>query len=144
MSIAWSVCCCCGRTHTFGSLQWFDKFIDEIISFFSKDISKMPSVYSQFLSAFAFTVGHSNEIIIVGDKNSTDTKEMFNALNSIYSPNKVVVFIPANDPADPIHKLAPYTSAYKSIDGKATVYVCRNRECKLPTTDISVMIDQLK
>ncbi|MFC2135398.1 thioredoxin domain-containing protein [Bacteroidota bacterium] len=122
----------------------YEKYIEEIIDAFSDDILRMPSVYSQFLSAFSLASGQSKEIVIVGRRDSKDTGEMLRALNSNFHPDKVIIFVPVDEPDDPIHKIADYTSFYNPVDGKATAFVCRNRECSLPTTNISEMLDQLR
>jgi uncharacterized protein YyaL (SSP411 family) len=31
----------------------------------------------------------------------------------------------------------PYTKEMKSLDGKATAYICVNYACRLPTTDVA-------
>ena len=43
-----------------------------------------------------------------------------------------------------ICRLAPFTSTQSSIDGRATAYVCRNYNCKLPTTDAVEMLSLLE
>jgi uncharacterized protein YyaL (SSP411 family) len=30
------------------------------------------------------------------------------------------------------------------LDGKATAYICENYACKLPTTDVAVMVELLE
>lgn len=66
------------------------------------------------------------------------------ALASVYLPNKVVVFRPAGEEKPAVSKLAPYTETQRAIGSKATVYVCTNYSCKLPTTDPAVMLRQLR
>ena len=62
---------------------------------------------------------------------------------SRYLPNKVVLFKPASAPQHPISDLAPYTESMTALDGKATVYVCSNFTCELPTTDAQKMVSLL-
>jgi uncharacterized protein YyaL (SSP411 family) len=38
----------------------------------------------------------------------------------------------------------PFLKTVKRLNGKATAYVCENYACKLPTTDVAVMLKQLK
>jgi len=67
---------------------------------------------------------------------------MLHALHQTYFPNKVVLLRPEADDA-PIVTIASFTKAQKSLNGKATAYVCQNYACKLPTTDVQEMLSQL-
>jgi len=58
---------------------------------------------------------------------------MLKALQEKLFPNKVVILRPTELP-----------KLQKSIDGKATAYVCQNYACKAPTTDIKEMLKSLQ
>ena len=100
---------------------------------FSEMINRSPDGFSQALQAVQFAKGPSVEIVIVGTLDSSDTQEIIQAVRSVYLPNKVVLLKEPDDPA--VIKLAPYTQAQQMIDGKATVYICRNFACEAPLTD---------
>ena len=68
---------------------------------------------------------------------------MLKALRSRFVPNKVVLFRPTGPASSDVVKLAPFTKNQTSINGRATAYVCLNYNCKLPTTDIDVMLKLL-
>jgi uncharacterized protein YyaL (SSP411 family) len=111
---------------------------------FSKTVLQYPAGYTHLLSAVDFQVGPSNEIVIVGDSDSVDTKTMMKALNSDFWPNKVVLFKPAGEETPEITKLADFTEDHKTIEEKATAYVCSNFSCKNPTTDSNELIKILR
>ena len=107
---------------------------------FSENIKQSPSSYTNFLSAFDFGV-KSCEIVIAGNYDSEDTGKMLRALRKEFLPNKVVLFKDesrdkSKKTAD-ISKIAKYTENQNMLDGKATVYVCKNFSCSSPVTDIS-------
>ena len=110
---------------------------------FSKTLVKYPSVHTYMMGAVDFLVGPSFEIVLVGDPEAEDTQRLYRELMSRYLPNKVVLFKPADDRRHPISDLAPYTESMTSLDGKATVYVCTNFACELPTTDVKKMVSLL-
>ena len=122
----------------------YDEYTDKLVKAFSKEISRMPSVYTQFLSGFGLIVGDSFEVVIVGHRDSPETKQIIVGLNNYFTPNKVCIFIPADDANNSIRTLAPYTENYEMINGKTTVYVCRNHQCNLPTNDIDEVLKQLQ
>jgi hypothetical protein len=109
---------------------------------FSKLIRKIPSGYTQFLSAFDFGLGPAYQVVIAGERESLDTGHMLEELWAYFVPNKVLVFRPeGKDPE--ITSLATYTKDQVPIEGKATAYVCRNYECQLPTNEVNEMLRML-
>ncbi|HEV8713991.1 MAG TPA: hypothetical protein VGX03_14335, partial [Candidatus Binatia bacterium] len=58
-------------------------------------------------------------------------------------PNKVVLLKPTEQKEPEITRLAQFTKYQSSRDGKATAYVCLNYNCKLPTTDVTKMLELL-
>ena len=109
---------------------------------FSKLIQKIPSGYTQFLSALDFGLGPAYQVVIAGKHKSPDTEHMLEELWAYFIPNKVLVFRPeGKDPE--ITNLATYTKEQFPIGGKATAYVCQNYECQLPTTEVDEMLKML-
>ena len=123
--------------------DWEDK-ARQIGSAFSAQITRAPSSNTQLMSALAFEFGPSFEVVISGDSDNEDTQAMLKALRKNYSPNKVVLFRPNDEEKPAIVALAEFTEFQKSIDGKATAYVCQNYACKAPTTDIKEMLKSLQ
>jgi uncharacterized protein YyaL (SSP411 family) len=116
----------------------------KLVETFSGTVSKHPSAYTFFLSAFDFLIGPSFEIIIVG-KSSDDISKIRKLLNSKFIPNKILLYKPT-DREDEINLIAPFLTHYKEIDGKTTIYICTNYECKQPVTSVEEMmrlIDEL-
>jgi uncharacterized protein YyaL (SSP411 family) len=67
---------------------------------------------------------------------------MLRALRAEFVPNKVVLFRPDGKSPD-IVQLAEFTQYQRSKEGQATVYVCRDYNCELPTTDVDTMLKLL-
>jgi len=79
------------------------------------------------------------EIVLAGDRDGV--RDMHRAIYGPFIPRKVVIHRP---PDDGVVELAPYLADYTALDGAATAYVCSNNACKLPTTDIEVMLELLR
>ncbi len=94
---------------------------------FSESIKKSPIDYTMFLCGIDFNLGPVYEVIISGDPEKKDTKEMVQSLKNKFIPNKVLVL-------DNIREM---------INGKATAYICSDFTCKNPITDISEMMKLL-
>ena len=121
----------------------FEEKAAKIGSAFSSTVTQMPAAYTQLMVALDFALGSSYEIVIVGDPQGKDTVNILKTLRAQFLPNKVVLFRPCGGDSPDISHIAEFTKNLSSIDGKATVYVCTNYTCKMPTTDISKMLDLL-
>ena len=110
---------------------------------FSRDVAQSPIAHTQLMIALDFAVGPSYEVVIAGRLRAKDTRAMLRALRAQFVPNKVVLFRPSAEESPDIMKLAEFIKYQRSIDGKATAYVCLNYNCQLPTTDPSTMLQLL-
>jgi len=110
---------------------------------FKQFVDRAPTGFSQFLTGLLFSHGPSFEIIIAGERESNETTEILNAINSIYLPNKVVMLITERN-KDKLLRIAPFIKDYSKIDERTTVYVCKNYVCNLPTNDKNKVLELLK
>jgi uncharacterized protein YyaL (SSP411 family) len=110
---------------------------------FSRSVKQAPSAHTQLMVALDFGIGPCYELVIAGNATAEDTKAMIKALRTRFLPNKVVLLNPSEQKSPEIAQLAEFTKNQSSIEGKATAYVCLNYNCKLPTTDISKMLELL-
>ncbi|MFQ5581084.1 MAG: thioredoxin domain-containing protein [Mariprofundaceae bacterium] len=116
----------------------------DVMSGFSGQIEASPSGFTHFMLGvdFAFSEGH--EIVIVGDRDTTDTQAMLRELSQRFMPNSVTLLLPTSaEKRSQITSLAPFTKLYKQVNGRATAYVCRNYSCNQPTTSVDKMLKLL-
>jgi uncharacterized protein YyaL (SSP411 family) len=131
-----------GNSVALQDLLWLSRLTDEpvyeqraaqMIKLFAEEVEGAPEAYTFFLVALDFQVGPANSVIIVGDQNDKDTQEMAQTIRQHYLPTTLVL-LKHPDKAG---------LAYQQIEGKATVYVCRDQTCLPPTRSIAVMLQQL-
>ncbi|MCZ6767557.1 MAG: thioredoxin domain-containing protein, partial [bacterium] len=120
-----------------------EDYSERVAKAFYDDVAKAPSAFSMLLLALDFGIGPSYEVVIVGDPNASDTKSMQRALNERFVPNKVVLFKAEGKAGEALSEIASFTESHATIEGKATVYVCKNYACELPTTDVAKMVEML-
>jgi uncharacterized protein YyaL (SSP411 family) len=118
-----------------GNTELENKALD-LSKAFSDKINKMLSGYTQMMIGLDFAIGPSFEIVIVGDKENKDTKKIIQNLNSLYLPNKVIILKEIKTKELSIDNLVPFIKDYSQIKNQATIYICKNQQCQLPTTDI--------
>jgi hypothetical protein len=119
----------------------FNEIIDKLVETFATMVKKYPSAYTFFLSSLSFALTQSFEIFIVGKRD--ELGEVLKVINSKFLPNKVILFKPSDEESD-ITTISPFASEYKEINGKTTIYICTNYECKKPVNDIKELSDLLE
>lgn len=107
---------------------------NEMIKTFSNIINRAPIGFTQFLSGLDFAFGPSKEIVVVYKDNIEDAKEILDYINTKFIPNKILIL--KEESNDSISKIAPFVKDQKTINGKVTVYICENYNCKMPVTEI--------
>ncbi|MDO8725810.1 MAG: thioredoxin domain-containing protein [Candidatus Methanoperedens sp.] len=120
----------------------FEEKAAQIGRAFSGTIWQMPMVYTQMMVALDFALGPTSEVVIAGEAGAEDTKAMLAALRREFMPGKVVILRTVEDTE--IIGIAEYARDLKSIEGRATAYVCRNYSCQLPVTDAGKMMELLR
>ncbi len=106
-------------------------------------IERSPSNFSQALIALQFAEGETVEVVVVGEREREDTREMLDYINAVYKPGKVVLFKDAAE-GNSIDALAPFTKELGMVDGKTTVYICRNFACEKPINSLSDLKERFK
>lgn len=114
-----------------------------IIQAFSERVSATPIGYTQFMSALDFAMKDSLEIVIVGDPENTDTKDMISFINERFIPEKVLL-LKTEKNNEKITDIAAYTKDMEMIEAKTTVHICQNHSCKLPSNDIDKVKEQIE
>jgi hypothetical protein len=71
------------------------------------------------------------EIVVVGEANDPQTKDLVKQVQALYLPNKILQLI---SPKTPLETVSPLLQGKSQVDGKATVYVCQNFTCSAPVT----------
>ncbi len=110
---------------------------------FATQINQIPQGYTQLMTGLLLTSTPSCEVVISGDPNSPDTREMLGRLRRGYFPQAVYLLRP--EKADQrLYDLAPLLEEQVPLGGKATAYVCQDFQCSAPTTDPDTMLELLK
>lgn len=92
-------------------------------------LSSQPMAAGQMLLALDFHVGPVDEIAIVGDPTSEETRRVLRAVRGRFQPNRVVAVKVAHDAA--AAKLIPLL-ADKPMQEGTTTYICRDFACQAP------------
>ena len=100
-----------------------------------KVVREHPSGFTHLMTAAAFALGPSQEVVVAGDRDAPDTTAMAEAVRQVYAPFAVTVLrAPGEGPA-PVTRLVPFAAEQTALGGRATAYVCQDHACQAPTTD---------
>ena len=114
-----------------GDKQYRDR-ADAILKAFSGLLARGASNFPMMLQAFQFDFDGPAEVFVVGPRPASET--ILRLLWKTYLPDKVLVFAEENKIKD-LTALVPWAEGRASQGGKPTVYVCRDYQCQLPTTE---------
>ena len=95
------------------------------------------------LSAMDFQMDKSRQIVIAGDKDGEDSKELLREVYGRYLPNTLVLLADAGENQDFLKKYLPFIATAQKIDGRATAYVCENFTCRMPVNTREKLADLL-
>jgi len=104
--------------------------------------ARMPAGHTLYLLALDAVLGPSFEVVVAGDPLAPDTHALLRGFQERYLPH-VVVHLRPNGDDPPIAALAPFTREQTSRGGRATAYVCRERVCHAPTSDVAEALARL-
>jgi len=114
----------------------------QIFNAFSTKLNRSSSGFSQMLQAIDFSQGPTFEILIAGKIDDDRTIRLINEIRSVFLPNAVMILVDPNDTE--LISWLPHLQYYHESDGgEPLVYVCQNFTCKLPTSDIQSVLEQL-
>jgi len=86
------------------------------------------------MMALDYYIADKIKVVIVGSINATDTQVMLDLINNYFLPAAMVTFYNSSEQRD---------SEYKTINGKATAYICKNFACQPPITDMEKLANEL-
>ena len=104
-------------------------------------MEKYPSGFGYLLSALDAYLAEGCEIAITGAAQSHEVRSFMEEIYSRYIPNKVIAFAAVED--ERARKEIKLLEGRRSVDGKATAYVCHNYACLLPATTIEELAERL-
>lgn len=125
-----------GRTH-------YEDLAIKTAQSFAGRVKASPGAYCQLMIALDFAFGPSRTLVIAGKSQARTTWEMVDVARRAFTPSKVLLFRPTDEPSPDIVNLAEFTKDQADIGGKAAAHVCTDYECKLPTTSKEEMLSLL-
>ena len=97
----------------------------------------------QMLVAYEFSMAKPKQIILVGERDAPDTRQLLAALHSRFVPHRIVLLVD-RESRQALARYIPAIADMTAIGGQATAYVCEDYACKLPTADVAAFAQLLQ
>jgi len=97
----------------------------------------------QMLVAYAFSISKPRQIVLVGERDAPDTRQLLAALHSRFVPQRIVLLV-NGESRQALARYLPAVAGMAAIGGQATAYVCEDYACKLPTADVAAFAQLLQ
>jgi uncharacterized protein YyaL (SSP411 family) len=122
----------------------FEEKAEQLLTSLSLLIAENPSAFAQLMIALDFVIGPSSEVTIAGDLLGAQTQKMLRAVNSKFFPRTSVLFASLKKGDSETIDIAGFRHSLNGSKAKATAYVCRNKVCSLPITDVKSLVELLE
>jgi uncharacterized protein YyaL (SSP411 family) len=112
----------------------FHRSAQSALDAFSSRMSGVPSGVPQMLAAYDFSLSKPKQVVLAGDRNAPETRELVRVLHARFLPDKIAMLVDGE--SRPV--LAGYIPAIEGMQplgGKSTAYVCENYACQLPVSE---------
>ena len=117
----------------------YRELAEQALKNISDQALKYPSAFARWLSAADFAIGTVKQIALIGQQEEPLLKEMLQIIRQRFRPFTVLAAaalpLPEGSP--------PLLEERKQINGSVTVFVCEGFVCRLPTTSLEVLKQQL-
>jgi uncharacterized protein YyaL (SSP411 family) len=114
---------------------WRDK-ADAVFAALAVRLTRSGSALPQLAAALDFALSTPKQIVIAGDRAAADTGALVDLVRSRFLPNKIVLLADGGPDQEAIAKWLPFVGSMQRLNGRATIYVCQNYACRLPTSDV--------
>ena len=116
---------------------------ETIFRLFLDEAEQAPFGFPQMFCALDFYFGDVKEIVVIGDRASSETEDALNIIYNSYIPNKVLVFCDPSKAPEGIEKVVPLLEGRIKPDDKIQIYICENYVCKSPISDANALKESL-
>ena len=121
----------------------YDEKADQMLKMFGAPMRRQPSGFTAMLLGLRFVQNKSYEIVVVGEKEDSDTQRLLEVINEA-SIHQAALLVRDESSKDALDQIAPFTVEMQALNDRATVYVCQDFQCNLPVNDPEELAALLK
>ena len=124
------------------NMEWLEKgkVCTEV---FSSSITTHPKMLPQMLNAWDHGQSKPIQVIISGDRDKTDTRNMLDQVYQTFLPGRIILLADDGKNKKFLAEKLLFIEDMDMIDNKATAYVCKDFTCQLPVNTLEGLKKQL-
>ena len=100
-------------------------------------VARSGAAVPQLVAALDFRESTPKQIVIAGEPGAADTTALLRLVHERFIPNKVLALVDGGPKQSELVTLVPFLEGMARRNGQATIYVCENYVCRLPTSDLA-------
>ncbi len=127
------------RLGQFTGSEKYSSAADRTLRHYAPQMKTAPRALPEMISALSYALGEKSEIVVVGDSNADDTRQMLREIQSRFIADKVIVLLDTPSTVERMSKIQPFFKNFAGSKDRAAVYICKNFTCGLPVTDIQTL-----
>lgn len=124
--------------------QEFRSIAERTLGFFASRLQEAPQALPQMLAALDFQLDKPKQIVVAGQRGKEDTESMLREVHKRYIANRIILLADGGAGQEFLAQHLSFIKSVRPLANKATVYVCENYACKLPTSDIRTLANLLE
>jgi uncharacterized protein YyaL (SSP411 family) len=111
--------------------------------YYARRLATGAAAMPQMLVAMELAESKARHIVVAGGADKADTRAMIAAFDRRFLPHDLLLLADGGAKQKSLAALAPFVAPLAPRDGRATVFVCVDYACRLPTHDLATFTAQL-
>ena len=124
-------------------LARFEEAALQALRAFAGRMKSQPATIPQMLAAYMFSEKKPKQVVLAGELSSPGMEDMLAEVRRRFLPNAIVLLLNQAG-TERLAAWSPAVSEMRSLDGKATAYVCQDFTCQLPVTTVDELAKLLE
>jgi uncharacterized protein YyaL (SSP411 family) len=124
-----------------GDTQWADR-AQSLVRAFAGTIERRPAGFTFFLCGLDFALRPGQDVVVAGEAQAPDTRQLLAALNGSFAPNRVTL-LKSEENAPRLARVAGFTDGLDVVKGRTAAHLCEGANCKESVTDMDDLIARL-
>ncbi|RSL35296.1 thioredoxin domain-containing protein [Salibacterium salarium] len=123
-----------------GDLQYEEK-TRKAQDAFARELKQYPHGHMHFIQSYLLLFSDMKEVIVLTNEAEEDAERITKQLQQQFYPEMTYLI---HSTPDKLAEVAPFAALHHKIDGKTTVYVCRNFACHQPVVGAEKALELLE